>query len=154
MSLPPKRFALEAVPVAATLLFWTVASWLLALDPATASAVRDAGAVMAALYVVVRGVALAPLVSPRSTHDVESVLRENARVAVPAGAWFVAAAVVHLLAQLWRDVGAPGLFVSPERWLTAVLAGGGLGVVGLYAVAVAATVLRREASAGAAAPRD
>jgi hypothetical protein len=146
MSLPPKRLAAEGLPVAATLLFWTAASWLLALDPTTAGAVRDAGVVMATLHVIVRGISLAPRVSPPSVRDAGSVLRENARVAVPAGAWFVAAAAVHLIAQLWTDLRAPGLFVSSAEPIAFVLAGAGVGVVGLYAVAVATTVVRREAS--------
>jgi len=154
MSLPPKRLAAEGLPVAATLLFWTAASWLLTLDPTTAGAVRDAGVAMAALHVVVRGVSLAPRVSPPPVRDVGAVLRENARVAVPAGGWFAAAAVVHLIGQLWTDVGAPGLFVSPAEPVAFVLAGAGLGVVGLYAVAVGTTVLRREASAGAGGVPD
>ena len=141
MSLPPKRLAAEAVPVAAVLAFWSVVSWLFVLRPEIEGAVRTAGVVMAALYVVVRGVALASEVSVPDVGDLEAVLRDNGRVAISAGFWFVGAAAVHLLDQAWSDFGVPGLHVSPAGWIIHVLAGAGLGVVGLYAVAVSYGVL-------------
>ncbi|MFC4549714.1 MULTISPECIES: hypothetical protein [Halorussus] len=150
MTLPAKRWAQEAIPVAAILLFWNVLSWLFTLDPAIGGTVRSAGTVMALLYVVVRGVVLAPSVSVPITGDVEPVLRENARVALPAGAWFLAAAAVHLLDGIWETAGLPGLHVSPAGWMMSVLAGTGLGVVGLYAVAVGYSTLSAAEASGVA----
>lgn len=136
MSLRPKRLAEEGVPVAAILLFWTVVSWVFTLNPTLSGAARDAGIVMAALYVVVRGARLAPEVSPPETDDVRVIVRENARVAVAAGAWFLAAALFHLVDQFWLELRGLRPFFSRTEWVVQLLAGAGLGVVALYAVAV------------------
>ena len=154
MSLPPKRLAAEAIPVAAVLTFWSIVSWLFSLHPEIEGTVKTAGVVMAALYVVVRGVALASEVSVPDAGDLEAVLRDNGRVAISAGFWFVGAAAIYLLEQAWSGFGVPGLHVSPAGWIIHVLAGAGLGVVGLYAVAVSYGVLRGAESPGVAPADD
>ena len=130
MSLPPKRLAAEGVPVAGILAFWNLLAWVVQLQN-VGGPVRTAGVVMAGLYVVVRGVSLAPVVPRFSTDDVRLVLYENARVAVPAGAWFVAAmAVAALDGALYPYAPSPTTTV-----VASALASAGLGVVGIYAVA-------------------
>ncbi|NHN61536.1 MULTISPECIES: hypothetical protein [Halorussus] len=129
MTLPPKRLAAEAVPVAGILAFWNLLAHVVQIQN-VGGPVRTAGVVMAGLYVVVRGVALAPDVPRFATDDVRVVLYENARVAVPAGAWFVAAMAVAALDA------STGYGHSPLTTVVAsALAGAGLGVVGIYAVA-------------------
>ncbi|WP_135830164.1 hypothetical protein [Halorussus halobius] len=138
MSLSPQRFVVETVPVVVILLFWNLLAWAAAFQN-VGSPVRTAGFVMAALYVAVRGVSLSATVSPPATLDVASILRENARIAVPAGAWFVAAMAVSLVGSY---------VVELPRVLAPVaesLAGAGLGVVGLYAVAAGTTAVRGRA---------
>ncbi|WP_137285995.1 hypothetical protein [Halorussus salinisoli] len=126
--LPPKRMAAEAVPVAAILLFWNLLAGIAQFQN-VGGTVATAGVVMAALYVAVRGVSLSAEVLPPTVGDTKAVLYENASIAVPAGAWFVAAMVV----------GAIEAHVYEFTWLISsvetALAGGGLAVVGLYAVA-------------------
>ena len=129
MPLQPKRLAAEAVPVAGILAFWNLLAWFVQHQN-VGGPVRTAGVVMAGLYVVVRGVSLAPEVPRFATDDVRLVLYENARVAVPAGAWFVAAMAVAAID------GSTGYGHSPVTTIVAsALAGSGLGVVGIYAVA-------------------
>ena len=143
MSLSPKRFVVETVPVVVILLFWNLLAWVAALQNVGGS-VRTAGVVMAGLYVAVRGVSLASQVSPPATLDVASILRENARIAVAAGAWFVAAMAVSTVGSY---------VVELPRILAPVadsLAGAGLGVVALYAVAAGTTAVRGRARAGSA----
>ncbi|WP_135854046.1 hypothetical protein [Halorussus salinus] len=124
----PKRLALEALPVAGILLFWNLLAGIAHFQNVGGS-VGSAGVVMAALYVVVRGVALASDVLPPATDNVATILYQNALLALPAGAWFVAAMVV----------GAVEAYVYEFTWVLAsvktALGGAGLGVVGLYAVA-------------------
>ena len=128
MSLQPKRLAEEGVPVAAILLFWTTLAVLAEYSPVRGS-VSTAGIVMAGLYVVVRGVALSDVVEPLETESLEAIIRENIRVAVPAGAWFLGGVVVYLAYASVLHFG----FLDE---MSAAVAGAGLGVVGLYAVAV------------------
>ncbi|MFC4549715.1 MULTISPECIES: hypothetical protein [Halorussus] len=141
MSLPPKRWAREPVPVAAILLFWNLLA-VVAQMQNVGGPVRDAGIVMAALYVVVRGVSLSAEVQPTVAADVEAVLHENARLAVLAGAWFLGAIIVY--------AGDGNLYAygpsSGAVALGSALAGAGLGVVGLYAVAVGYATLGESAS--------
>ncbi|WP_115864961.1 hypothetical protein [Halorussus litoreus] len=142
MSLQPSRLVVESVPVAAILLFWNLLAWIVEFQN-IGGPVRTAGTVMATLYVTVRGVSLASKTTPPAMMDVESVVRENARLAVPAGAWFVAAMVL---------TGVDGtLSPYPPTPLTSVvataIAGAGLGVVGLYAVAAGTAALRRDGGA-------
>ena len=130
MSLSAKRWAEQAVPVAAILLFWNVLA-VVAAEQGVGGSIRSAGVVMAALYVLLRGVALASEVLVPATKDVIAVLFENARIAVPAGAWFLGAMVVYV-ADGYLFVYGPS---SAATALASALAGGGLGVVGIYAVA-------------------
>jgi len=136
LALPPRRLVREGVPIVAILLFWNLLAVF--VDPhGIGGAVRNAGVVMAVLYVVVRGAGLAPEAVPPSTEDIGAVLWENARLAVPAGAWFLAALVVYLLGTaLGTAVRRQFHFVSEVvTSLEGAFAGAGLGVVGLYAVA-------------------
>ncbi|MFC4451728.1 hypothetical protein [Halorussus aquaticus] len=132
----PKRLVIEAVPVAAVLLFWNLLATV-AREQHVAGAVGSAGVVMAALYVVVRGVSLSTAVIPPATGDTREVLYENALLALPAGSWFVAGMVTNALGELLFAYGPPSAFSA----LASSLAGAGLGVVGLYAVAAGYSAL-------------
>lgn len=140
MSLSAKRLAAEAVPVAVILLFWNVLAWVAAMQE-VGGPVGTAGTVLAALYVLLRGVVLAPEVTssrlatgfaPLARDDLEALLYENARVAAPAGVWFLGGFVFS----------APFGYIDLLDVIGSALAGAGLGVVGLYAVAVGASELR------------
>lgn len=137
MPLQPSRLIVESVPVAAILLLWHLLAGVARVQH-VGGPVADAGAVMAALYVVVRGASLSDRADPPSTIDVRVVLAENARLAVPAGAWFLGA----------MAVGAIETYVHVFEWIvTAVasaLAGAGLGVVGIYAVAAGYATFQRD----------
>lgn len=151
LALPVRRLVRESAPVAAILLFWSVLSWF-APSPEIGASVRDAGVVMAALFVVRRGVALSSEVVPVESNDFGTVLYENARVAAPAGVWFLAAAAVVVSGQYWDRPGLLGVFLSPA--LVRACVGAGIGVVGLYAVAVGYSVLRGVESSDAAPADD
>lgn len=130
----------ESVPVAATLLFWNLFGAVFQFAAPLQSLVATGGTLMAGLYVVVRGVALSWKVPVPETADLEALVRQNARVAAPAGVWFLGAAV--LLAG--REVGPGGDVLAA---LGSAAAGAGLGVVGLYAVAAGTAALRGEEAA-------
>lgn len=154
----PRRLILESVPVAAVLLFWAVLSWL-GWEPVVAARVRDAGVVMALCYAVTRGVKLGrrvPATSARTPgpSDVADVLRENARVALAAGAWFLAALAVQFVEAAWDATGLPGLLVSPADAFSFVLAGGGVGCVVVYAVAAGWARVRAGRTAGRGSVRE
>ena len=126
--------------MAAVLLFWVVLSWF-GWQPVVSTAARYAGVVMAVCYAVVRGVELGRAIPDAGTRtpgpdDVRGIVYENARAALSAGAWFVAAALVGFVESAWDATGLPGAFVSPAPALSFVLAGAGVGVVVVYAVAV------------------
>lgn len=130
-----KRLLQEGVPIAAVLLFWTALS--LFTDSPVAGGLRYAGVVMAALYVVVRGVELAgsfPVVGAPETPG--ELLLENASVAVSASLWFAGAVVAY------------AVFLDP---LGFVLTGTGVGTVLLYAVAVGLPRVRAAAAGEAGA---
>lgn len=134
-ALDARRLLEESVPAAVVLLFWVVLSWF--GRPPVETGLRYAGVAMVLLYVGVRGAALAESLSPPPLpEDPEDVLRENARVAVPAGAWFLAALLVYVVEGLWNLLGVPGAFTSPADSLAFVLTGAGVATVLLYAVAV------------------
>lgn len=135
----------EAVPVAAILLFWNLLAWVAQMQN-VGGPVRDAGFIMAALYVVVRGVALSEQVIPPVSGDIRALLYENARIAVPAGVWFVAAMVSAAL-EVWV-LGLQELLAV----VTSALAGAGLGVVGLYAVAAGTAALGGDRVGGEETP--
>lgn len=125
----PTRLAREAIPVAAILLFWNVLAGI-ARTQNVGGPVGEAGVLMAALYVVVRGISLSDRVVPLATGDVATVLTQNARIAMPAGAWFLGAMVAGAVELHVRE------FTGFAWAVKTALAGAGLGVVGLYAVAV------------------
>jgi len=137
----PKRLALEAVPVAAVLLFWNLLAGIAHFQN-VGGPVGTAGVVMAALYVVLRGISLSSDVLPPATDNVAAILYQNALLALPAGAWFVAA----------MAVGAVEIYVEEFTWIFSsirtALGGAGLGVVGLYAVAAGRRALFEEGAAG------
>jgi hypothetical protein len=145
-TLTPRRLVAETVPVAAVLLFWVVVSWIAPL-PTVSSGLRLAGVVMALLYVGVRGASLART-TPVATQPVAvaGVVRENARVLLAAGTWFLAAGVLQALDPLWDLAGLPGAFTSPADSLAFVATGTGVAAVVLYAVAVGVARVRGDAS--------
>ena len=133
MSYDARLLLRESAPVVAILVFWGVASSILR------SQLFLAGLLMALLYTVGRGLALTEAYQPpsRST-DARGVLRENVRVAVPAGLW-------ALLSQL---LGAGFSFdnllpITLSEIAETVVSGialglnwGGVAVVLLYVIAV------------------
>ncbi|UPV76434.1 hypothetical protein M0R89_19935 (plasmid) [Halorussus limi] len=143
----PKRLALEAVPVAVILLFWNLLAVVAQLQNA-GGAVGSAGVVMAALFVVLRGVSLSSEVLPPATDSVTAILYQNARLALPAGAWFVGAVAVYALDGATYAYGPS----STASALASSLTGAGLGVVGLYAVAAGHRALLGDAPAGGRPP--
>ena len=146
MSLQPKRLAEEGVPVAAILLFWTTLALLAGYSPVR-DTVNTAGIVMAGLYVVVRGVALSDTVEPPETESLEAIIRKNVRVAVPAGVWFLGGVGVYLAYESVLRFGYLGR-------ISQALGGAGLGVVGLYAVAVGTGALRRDSGVASVSTDD
>lgn len=149
LALPPRRLAREGIPIAVILLFWNLLA-VVAEQHEVGGAVRNAGFVMAALYVVVRGAGLASETVGPATGDPKAVLAENVRLAVPAGAWFVGAVLVFALdANLYRY--HPSLVATV---VGSALAGAGLGVVGLYAVAAGFATFGSEASSEAPTADD
>lgn len=130
-----RRLLRESLPVAVILLFWVV---LASFTPAEiATGLLRAGVVMALLYTIVRGLAIAETLEPtRQPTDVEGILRENVRVAIPAGVWFLAAQAIYLVEQLWDMFGIPGWDTSPAGEISFVFVGTGVAVVVLYAISV------------------
>lgn len=125
----------ESVPVAVILLFWMLLSSVV-IRPIATHLLR-AGIVMALLYTVVRGVALARTHQPtRRPDDLEGILRENVRVALPAGVWFLAAHLVYFIEQVWDRLGILGSVSPLVEPLVFSFSGSGVAVVVLYAVAV------------------
>lgn len=138
------RLLRESAPLAAVVGFWVIFSWF-GRDPDIATGIRYAGVVMGLLYAVVRGVRLADTTSPTPVLDGPAdLLRENTRVAVPAGLWFLAAALSGFVAELWNQYVGVGLFVSPVQSLSFVLTVTGVLTVVLYAVAVGSSRIRGE----------
>ncbi|MFB6172464.1 MAG: hypothetical protein ABEJ23_08005 [Haloarculaceae archaeon] len=137
----------ESAPVAVVVGFWLVLSWF-GREPAIATGVRYAGVLMGLLYAVVRGVRLADASAAHpAPSDAGELLAENVRVAVPAGAWFLAAVLVDFAAELWRPLVGVGLFTSPAAGLSFVFTATGVLTVVLYAVAVGLPRVRDEPSA-------
>jgi hypothetical protein len=154
--LSPRRLVEESLPIAAVLLVWTVASWLVPVE-GVSGPVRDAGVVMAGLYAVVRGLALsdevtAPVSVPA---DVASTLRLNVPAILAAGPWFLAGGLVHVGGSIYRLLPVVGgLYTSPAAPLARVCAGTGLAVVLVYAVAVGLPAGRAALSTDADADAD
>lgn len=151
LALPPRRLAREGIPIAVILLFWNLLAVVVGPHE-VGGAVRTAGTVMAALYVVVRGAGLSSKAVPPITGDPGAVLRENVRLAVPAGAWFLGSIVVFLLGTAVR----PQVHVlsGAVTSLEGALAGAGLGVVGLYAVATGFAAFEKDPSSEVARAND
>lgn len=145
--LDTRRLLRESAPVAVILLFWTVPGSFVRVDVATG--LLRAGVVMALLYTAVRGVGLARTTPPTpQPRDVRALLRENARVALPAGAWFLAAHLTYVVEGFWDSFGLPGLFTSPAEELGFVFVGTGVATVLLYALAVGLPRVREGSTDG------
>lgn len=153
------RLLRESAPVAAVVGFWVVLSWF-GREAGIATGIRYAGVVMALLYTVVRGVRLAETTAQTPVpDDVGELLRENLRVAVPAGLWFLVAMLVGFAAELWNQLVHFGLFSSPADSLSFVFTATGVLTVVLYAVAVGLPRARgggatRRDTTGDATPAD
>jgi hypothetical protein len=143
VALQPRRLIRESAPVAVILAFWNLLA-VVAQQQHVGESVGSAGVVMAALYVVVRGVSLSSETLPPVTGDVREILYENAQLAIPAGAWFLGAMLTNALGELLFAYGPPS-FVSA---LASSLAGAGLGVVAIYAVAAGYRTLDDGRAAG------
>lgn len=130
-----RRLFQESAPVAVILLFWVGLSSF--VRPTIAAGLLRAGMVMALLYTVVCGVRLARTQPPTpQPDDLEGILRENVRVLLPAGAWFLVAQLVYLIEHMWDLFGIPGWDTSPAEGLSFVFIGTGVAVVLLYAISI------------------
>ena len=142
-----------SLPIAAILLFWGFLSWF-APHPIIGGGLRNAGVLMAALYVVVRGFRMSrSLPEPLPADGPTDVLRENARVALTAGVWFVAAVGVVMLQRASDMLTDPAVTYSPADPLILVCVGAGVGTVGIYAVAAGVAAVR-EGTGARPAPSD
>lgn len=156
--LDTRRLLQESAPVAVILLFWVIFSSI--VRPTIATGLLRADVIMALLYTVVRGVTIARTYSPIShPDDLKEILRENVRVALPAGVWFLAAHLVYFIEQLWDMLGIPGWETSPADSLAFVFIGAAVAVVLLYAISVGLPRVRGNApntgnDATGAAPAD
>ena len=145
-TLSTRRLFTESIPIAVTVLFWVVLSWF-ANFSLIANGVRYAGVTMALFLAVHRGLSLGQtLSSDPVTMDVEAVLRENIRVALPAGSWFLAAFIVYVIDSLWASVPLPGLFTSPANAFAFAFTVTGVATVVLYAAAVGRSSTRDDSS--------
>ncbi|WP_090623347.1 hypothetical protein [Natrinema salaciae] len=125
----------ESTPVAIILLFWVVLSSI--VTHSIANGLLRAGVIMALLYTIVRGVTLARTHQPTPQPDgLEGVLRENVKVALPAGVWFLAAHIVYSIETLWNSLGIPVSVTFLAETLSFIFIGAGVAVVLLYAIAV------------------
>lgn len=133
--LDSRRLVRESAPVAVILLFWVGLSTL--ARPVIATGLLRVGIIMALLYTVVRGLAIAQTQPPTDQPtDVEGILRENVRVALPAGIWFLSAHAIFVVEHVWDTLGIPGLGTSPAEGLAFVFIGAGVASVLLYAIAI------------------
>lgn len=136
-----RRLLRESMPVAAILLFWLALS--VPVEPSISAGLLRAGLIMAILYSVVRGVMLAQEYPPTSrATELEGILKENVRIAIPAGVWFLSVEVIYVVESLWDTLGIPGLFKSPADSLAFVLNGAGIAVVLIYAIWVGLPYIR------------
>lgn len=98
MSLEFQRVLTESVPIGAILLAWALLSALATASGSLQFAIQLAGLLMAALFALVRGVALAHEATPAyEDPTVEDVLEENGRAMLAGGPWFVLALVAAFL---------------------------------------------------------
>jgi hypothetical protein len=101
MSLPVRRALTESVRIAAILGAWSLLSALATAFDTLQIGITLAGLVMAILFVLVRGVALAREAPPAyDDPDVKGVLTENGRAMLAAGPWFVLAIVARVLQEV------------------------------------------------------
>lgn len=134
------------------LLFWVgIASFV---RPVIATGLLRAGIIMALLYTVARGLEIATTQpSTDQPTDVEGILRENVRAALPTGVWFLLAHAVFIVEHVWDTFGIPGGGTSPAEELAFVFVGAGVAAVLLYAVSAgvprirATPVTRRDGTA-------
>lgn len=134
-SLDSRRLIRESAPVAVILLFWISISSV--VRPEIATGLLRAGIIMALLYTVIRGLTIAethPSTDPPT--NVEEILRENVRAAIPAGVWFFLAHAVFVVEHIWDTIGIPGVGTSPAGDLAFVFIGTGVAAVLLYAISV------------------
>lgn len=140
-----RRLLHESAPVAVILLFWVCLSSF--VRPTIAAGLLRAGMIMALLYTVVCGVRLARAQPPTpQPSDLEGILRENVRILLPAGAWFLVAQLVYLIEHMWDLLGIPGWDTSPAEGLSFVFIGTGVAVVLLYAIAIGLPRVRGQVS--------
>lgn len=150
-----RRLLEESAPVAVILAFWAVLASVVPNTPSETGLLL-AGVAMALLYVVSRGFALRGAYgqSERPT-DWEETLRENVRVALPAGVWFLAGfLVVRVFRQLrWWTFHITGWHVeiAPEQIFAFAFSGAGVAAVLLYAIAIGLPDGRDDAPTGEAA---
>lgn len=128
----------ESAPVAVILLFWVA---LASVATGTiATGLLRAGFIMALLYTIVRGVALAEtLQSTSQPADLSGILWENVWVALPAGVWFVVARLLTLLEWLLGTAGVPSSVTSLAAETSIAFVGAGVAVVLLYAISTGLT---------------
>lgn len=136
-----RQLVRESLPLPAILLLWSVLAAFVGAP--IQSGLELVGVVMMTLYAVVRGVGLGRTrdVDDGET-DLPDVLRQNGRVAVVAGVWFLAATLVSLLRVAWRAFVELPAFSTVAEPVVFVFVGSGVGTVVLYAVAVATAELR------------
>lgn len=100
MTLSTRRVLEESVSIALILLVWALLSVLGTADGRLQFAIVLGGLVMAGLYAVVRGVALAADADPAYDRpDAERILRENGRAMLASAPWFVLALVAATVAD-------------------------------------------------------
>lgn len=133
--LDTRRLLRESAPMAVILLFWVL---LASIAPSSVgTGLLRAGIIMALLYTIIRGLAIAQHHVPTSQPtDVEGILRENVRAAIPAGIWFLVSQVFYFVEDLWDILGIPGWDTSPAGDLAFVFVSTGVAAVLLYAIAV------------------
>lgn len=140
--LDTSRLLRESIPVAAILSFWLFFGRF--VHPIIANGLLRAGVVMALLYTVGRGISLTQAVqSTAQTRDIRDTIKENIHVAIPAGAWFLVAALVYQVEDFWNTFALPGLDTSPADYIALVFTGAGVAVVLLYAIATGLSRLNR-----------
>jgi hypothetical protein len=88
-SLTPKRVLRESGSLGLVLLPWGVVALVVGTDSTLTTGSHVAGLIMAGLYAILRGRALAPEADTvYEQTDPGSILRDNARALLPALTWF------------------------------------------------------------------
>lgn len=92
---------------------------------------------MALLYTIVRGLTIAKSGPPSDQpSEMEGILRENVRAALPAGVWFLLAHAIFVVEHIWDRYGILGVGSSPAEGLAFVFITAGVATVLLYALSV------------------